>query len=264
MTSSTATTSHTSTRATNRTDARVILMRIWLQLGLTAMVVVPVIAGCATSPGPAAPTAAVAGSPTQVRAMNPAPLDLDTYLSTDDSFYSFLRLPGAVMVRPPATLEAGAKSATAVVLATVEDVRKTRDIPADGQYDAAIKVGVVLKITEVLKGKLVPTAPNPVVEFVMTDESDLELWRSTLPKGQAVWFLEWLGENRLEPGKSTSEVDKRLYGLISMQGVLTQGKTSVVSILEESADSPPTGTMAQDALRYTTLSEATSAVKKSP
>lgn len=238
-------------------------MKTWSLLGLTAVIVVPVITACATNPAQA-PKAAPA-SQTQVRATTPPVDGLDTYLPADDSFYAFLRLPGALSIRPPATLETGSKSATAVVLASVEGVRKTRDMPTDGQQDdRAIKVGVVLKVTEVLKGKLATSAPDPVVEFYLTDESDLDVWKSTLPKGQAVWFLEWLGENRVDLGKSTSELDKTLYGLISMQGVLTQGKTSVVSVLDESADSPPQGTMARDALRYTALSEAISAVKRAP
>ena len=172
--------------------------------------------------------------------------DLDIHRRSDMEFFSRLRRPGALYIRPPADLAAGVKASTAVVIAEVTGDRPTRT-PGDG--DPQPLIGVVLRPVEVLKGRLRPEPKEAVAEFLggsTADSADpIAELRRTLPRGKAIWFLRWNGKSpRAAKTGATPlpEVDKQYYSLVHMEGgVFVQGPSGILAPTAQRNHSNPTG-----------------------
>lgn len=110
--------------------------------------------GCGTSGGQ---------SPTGVAATHvatpSAPADLDHYRPGDVKFFNALQVPGALMAPAPPSIAEGVRWA---------DVRYTRTIGSGA--DAQQMLGLVLRPSEVLQGKLEPSLKEVVVEFMAFPE----------------------------------------------------------------------------------------------
>ncbi|MFG1913463.1 hypothetical protein [Micromonospora sp. NPDC048898] len=138
-----------------------------------------------------------------------------------------------ILKRQPPTLAAAYDEATATVLAEVKGVRKGR-VLKDLQW-----VAVELRVIEVLSGNLRPELGKKVdvefpVEFLPEPvDPVVDAMRSTLPKGPAVWLLQWEGSlaTPTKPGApSNPSVDLSMYVTVHPNtGVFIQGPQGVVA-----------------------------------
>ncbi|MFC6884235.1 MULTISPECIES: hypothetical protein [Actinomadura] len=197
-----------------------------------------------------------------------ADAELDAYRSENVRFFNRFRMPGALLVKPPRDLAAGARKATAVIVAEVADVRRTRVV---GPSEARVPMtGVVLRPVETLHGRLRPELNEVVVEFLgeatVDSPNPVAALRASLPRGKSVWFLRWQGTppNVSKPGARPIPAEsKAFYDVISLEGgMFTQGARTVVSpIAAESGDPAGPPTMRKDGERLRKLSELAKKVR---
>ncbi|TDC62996.1 hypothetical protein E1200_23790 [Actinomadura sp. GC306] len=193
---------------------------------------------------------------------------LDTHHPGNVAFFKQFRMPNALLVKPPENLAAGADTATAVIVAEVADVRRTRVV---GPPEARVPMtGIVLRPVETLHGKLRPELKDVIVEFtgeatVDSPESIAEM-RASLPQGKAVWFLRWQGTPppTSKPGaRPIPRESKKFYGVVSLDGgMFVQGAENVVSpIAAESGETAGPPTMRKAGERFDKLSELAKKVR---
>lgn len=190
--------------------------------------------------------------------------DLDAYEAKAAGFYSSLALEGAAQRRTYKSLEEGVKASTAVVVAEVESVGVTRTFQGESPDDVVRFVGVVIKPTEVLAGRLAPEhSARLTVEFVTVADQGANLvadLKASLPTGKAVWLLHRKGEGftpeqaaeLLQPGETA------YFRTISDQGLFLQGKQGV----ETPLTTPSSGhDLVREAQSYRSLSQVSAAIR---
>jgi hypothetical protein len=224
--------------------------------------------GCGTSGGQ---------SPTGVAATHvatpSAAADLDRYRPGDVKFFNALQVPGALMAPAPPSIAEGVRWASVVVLADIEDVRYTRTIGSGAE--AQQMLGLVLRPSEVLQGKLEPSLKEVVVEFMTFPEQStgdpLKELRASLPQGKAVYFLRWKGQlppwAKPKPGAPSIRPEaKSFYDLIHLDGgILMQGQDTVVAPTVEDHGRGKAGgrsTLRKEAEKFQRMSDFVAEVRK--
>lgn len=226
------------------------------------------LAGCIVAVGGA--SACGADAPTMKPAVTDrAPIvhgsvaNLDQHRPADLAFYRSFRQEGAISVKHFDTLEAGAKAATAVIVAEVTDVRHTRTLRGERADDTVQMIGVVLRPVEILAGEL-PTEHRArlTVEFLATsaEEADsISELRAGLPVGQAVWFLHRKGDSLAAPKPGAPPLppgERQFYRTISPQGMFVQGEGHVeCPLVEQTSDGLRPNDMTTQGETYATLSQ---------
>ncbi|MBB4773915.1 hypothetical protein [Actinomadura livida] len=210
----------------------------------------------------------VTAAPQNETARPGATAGLDTHHPENAAFFERFRMPNALLVGPPENLAAGADAATAVIVAEVADVRRTRVV---GPPEARVPMtGVVLRPVETLHGKLRPELKDVVVEFpgeATVDSPDsIAALRASLPQGKAVWFLRWQGTPppTSKPGAGPiPQESRKFYGVVSLDGgMFVQGPENVVSpIAADSGETAGPPTMRKAGERFDKLSELAKRVR---
>ena len=194
---------------------------------------------------------------------------IDTYRPSAQEFFSRFRLPGAIYLAPPRSLAEASRSARAVVVARVLDVRESRIVRGDSASDNVLVVALVLEAVEVLKGKLDDQTRTLSIDFPVATGDPTSFpeavaqFRQELPVGLSVWFVRHAGDplpgmkaKSPEPASDTPGQ----YTLLSLEGVFVQGPTSVIAAM---VDEPGAGYLGADGQRYAHLSELVEHVRRS-
>ncbi|MBM7785603.1 hypothetical protein [Tenggerimyces flavus] len=169
---------------------------------------------------------------------------IDVHVKSDLEFFAPMRLAGGAIeeVHNFETVDDGVKASTAVVVAKVVDVKKTRMI-----HDVHMW-GMTIQPVEILSGKLPEQDRDKLtVEFLAgsVDPADsVARMKEDLPKGLAVWFL-------------ISKADASYYVLSSSQGLYLQGKDHVVNPIA----APGSGGMVTELESRSRLSEVAETVR---
>jgi hypothetical protein len=134
--------------------------RLWAVGGAT-VAVFALAAGVGAVLGEA-PAPRVADRPTAASSLPVEPSAIDRYYPRDLEFYRQFRWDAVLLVSPPKDLRTAVEESTAVVLARIVDVRRTRNVG-----EPAIEMSAfVLRPVEVISGRLRPELAGRVeVEF---------------------------------------------------------------------------------------------------
>lgn len=203
---------------------------------------------------------------------------LNTYSPDDVAFWKPFGAGGGAASEAEryATLNGAASSATAVVVAEVVEVVKTRVVVGEVPSDRLHTIGITIRPLEVLAGALPEGDRDELtVEFLSgsVDPSDrIAELNSNLPDGQAVWFLRskaeeiakhraYLEKRGREPSRRELEMfeaEKPFYRVVSSQGLLLQGEHHVIGPIVWSDAG-----MVEQATQYAKLSELVKALRNS-
>jgi len=199
--------------------------------------------------------------------------DLDTHHPGDVDFFSRLAPRNALLAPSPQGLREGVEQSHVVLVGEVVDVRPTRTVGEPGAQ--ASYMGIVVKPTEILRGKPAAETPEVIVEFMASPTADdtdpVATARKSLPQGKALWFLHWKGElpkwAKPKPGAPPiSQESKQYYSLVHLRGGLAlQGEDGVVAPTAEDepsgAESGPSN-LKSEINTYRKMSELVAAIRE--
>lgn len=230
--------------------------RFWA-IGGATVAVCALAAGVGVAAGKAPPPRV--GDRTSAASSVPvAPSIIDRYDPRDLTFYQRFRWDAVTLVSPPKDLQTAVQDSTAIVLAQIVDVRRTRNVGEPSIEMSAF----VLRPVEVISGRLRPDLGGVVeVEFygLPTDPAGLAAMRARLPKGLAVWFLRWQGEPAPSPKPGAPSVsaaaDLTRYTTVHPTMVFVPGADGVNSAFFLNEPSITAMGAPSEALRFARLSE---------
>lgn len=210
---------------------------------MLALVLVP--AACGADRGVdvvAGPSAATASARADTDAYHP---DLIAYLTRHQIGGQADAIPA------PVSLDEAMRTSTVVLLAEVEDAADTPDFVDEGvrprprPTNLLDGTGVILRPIEILQGGLQPGLDRVGVAFCCANSADLVAAHapaSTLPRGRAIWFLDWGGAGRQfwgDPPPPTAR-ERGIYWLSHFSAVFAQGASGVVApMFDLDAFQPP-------------------------
>lgn len=197
---------------------------------LAATVLVASLVGCGSGQNERSDPA---GSDPRADASEPARSVIsDPFLAKDLSFFGEARPEAVALPRPPVDLAEAVELSSAVVIAEVTDVVHTRTLVGETPTDVIDMIGVVIQPTETIRGRLPSNSDEVVVEFLAggSPEEAVKSMRSSIPSGQAVWFLrEEDAGTHLREASGNDIIGETTYFVTHLHGgVFVQGETHVV------------------------------------
>ncbi|MBL8932839.1 MAG: hypothetical protein JNL54_22175 [Kineosporiaceae bacterium] len=221
--------------------------------------------GIPSIPPPSTPLASAASAdavPAQVRATG-----IDNM-----EFFSQLRLDfgSADTVSPPRTLREGAQRSTAVIRGSIVGLtRNGGEFPRNPDLTGDDPTLVVhVRVLATISGSLPDRHPQVIKVARLglgVDDASLTRLAGSLPQGEQVWFVRWLGTmNTSAKGKATPS-DQRpittpaLFAMTHNELLVTQGPTGVSAPWAD-PDRPPGG-FADEVKNLTQLDDVATIVR---
>lgn len=172
---------------------------------------------------------------------------LDSFRPADVAFFRHFQIGSAVSEsRYFRTLGGAIRSADAIVIGEVVDVRQTRVITGEKPEDRIYMEGIVIRPMKVLNGSLSKEHRDQLtVEFTagsVDPSKEIVKLKTSLPEGRSMWFLhskadsyeitkaamERDGEGMPERLAKTLKEEGKYYRVVSSQGLFVQGDGHVI------------------------------------